>query len=251
MNVPGDVVGLLHRAFDRMQARMERLADPYTSGVVPPLNEPVSQQVHSLLGVSSPCNLCGSFSEVWSGIEARLPFATPNDGSPDLAETIWIVARHLRPTYVVETGVAQGISTAVCLSALEANGNGGRLWSIDLPPLRRKWHGTVAGAVPEELRMRWTYMRGSSRRLLPALTATLPSIDLFVHDGMHTYNNMMREFRNAWPAVARGGGCVVADDVYGNPAFLEFAASTTDHWRVISGVGVAMTSSLLGRLSEV
>ena len=68
---------------------------------------------------------------------------------------------------------------------MEHNGYG-TLWSIDLPDLRLAWQGGLSLAVPAELRTRWTYVRGSSRRLLPAVLADLGQIQLFLHDGLHT-----------------------------------------------------------------
>ncbi len=45
---------------------------------------------------------------------------------------------------------------------------------------------------------------------------------MFVHDSLHTYGNMKWESRSVWPFL-RAGGVLVADNVDGNPAFLEFA----------------------------
>jgi hypothetical protein len=83
------------------------------------------------------------------------------------------------------------------LEAMERNGHGA-LWSIDLPDLQLAWQERVWLAVPAALRVRWTYLRGESRRLLPRVLDDLGKIELFLHDGLHTYRNMMFEFELAW-----------------------------------------------------
>lgn len=48
-------------------------------------------------------------------------------------ETLYTIIRIRKPDIVVETGVAQGVSSTFILQALEDNGRG-QLYSIDLPP---------------------------------------------------------------------------------------------------------------------
>jgi hypothetical protein len=50
------------------------------------------------------------------------------------AHSIYAVVRILKPRAMVETGVANGKSSALILRALERNGSG-RLYSVDLPTL--------------------------------------------------------------------------------------------------------------------
>src|SRR5207249_1901031 len=83
--------------------------------------------------------------------------------------------------------------------ALEHNG-AGHLWSIDLPPFVRGDSQETAVAVPARLYERWTFLRGSSRQLLPSLLADLGRVDVFVHDSMHTSRNMRFELEQMWPA---------------------------------------------------
>jgi predicted O-methyltransferase YrrM len=151
-----------------------------------------------------------------------------NDGEPELVRAIWCLVRHLRPTNVVETGVARGISSRFILEALERNGVG-RLWSIDQPPpLDPELHEQVGAAVNNRCRRRWSYIRGSSRRRLPGLLASLGSIDLFLHDSIHTEYNTRFELERAW-SVLSPGGVVVADDIDLNSGFHSFARAYSDH----------------------
>lgn len=59
--------------------------------------------------------------------------------------------------------------------------------------------------------------------LLPQVLATLKSVDMFIHDSLHSYEHMMFEFRAAWPYV-RKGGILFSDDVDYNNAFADFTA---------------------------
>jgi predicted O-methyltransferase YrrM len=148
-----------------------------------------------------------------------------------LARTAWAIVRHLRPQRVVETGVARGVTTSVLLQAMERNGYGA-LWSIDLPDLRLAWRGQVSAAVLPESRARWTYVRGSSRRFLPAVLADLGRIQLFLHDGLHTHGNMLFEFGAAWRHLAPGG-LILADDIDSNGAFGHFGSWTASPLRLV------------------
>jgi predicted O-methyltransferase YrrM len=147
------------------------------------------------------------------------------------ARCCYLACRLLEPAVVVETGVAYGVSSAFVLKALEENGRG-TLHSVDLPPLRRDADRFWGIAVPEALRGRWKLHRGSSRRVLPELLAGSGDVDLFVHDSLHTYRNMRREFEKIWPRL-RTGGVILADDVERNRAFGGLQQKSPALWRVV------------------
>jgi predicted O-methyltransferase YrrM len=148
-----------------------------------------------------------------------------------LARCCYLMCRLLEPTVVVETGVAYGVSSAFILRALEENGRG-VLHSVDLPPLRREYERFWGVAVDRGLEGRWKLHRGSSVRVLPQLLKELETVDLFVHDSLHTYRNMRREFEAVWPRL-RAGGALIADDVERNRAFGELRQKNPALWRVV------------------
>jgi hypothetical protein len=196
------------------------------------------QRLHGLLGVPWPCQAVAEFWTLWpkvigsleaKGLRAGVGFFNGcNDGEPELVRAVWCLTRHLRPAKVVETGVARGVTSRVVLEALERNG-AGHLWSIDLPPpLDPELHAQIGAAVDERCRRRWSYIRGSSRRSLPALLASLGQIDLFIHDSIHTEYNTRFELDHAWSAL-RSGGVAVADDIDLNWAFRSFTETLPDH----------------------
>jgi predicted O-methyltransferase YrrM len=183
------------------------------------------RRLHDELGVRLPCDAEEKFSALRNELAATLPPSkdsrgVQHDGDVVLAEIAWCLCSHLRPQKVVETGVARGITSRFILEALESN-SAGRLWSIDLPPLRDPWWSQVGAAVPPAVRGRWTYRRGSTRRLLNPLLGQLNSIDVFIHDSLHTRRNMLFELREAWKVLSPGGA-VLVDDVNMNGAFRLF-----------------------------
>ncbi len=163
-----------------------------------------------------------------------------------MARLCYLACRLTSPEIVVETGVAYGVSSAFILRAMEENGRG-TLYSVDLPPLRRKYERFWGIAVPDGLRGRWRLHRGPSARVLPRLLRQTPTVDLFVHDSLHTHRNMRREFDAVWPHL-RNGALLLADDVERNRAFGELRQKDPALWRVIEDREV---TPLQGKASPV
>jgi hypothetical protein len=140
-------------------------------------------------------------------------FARPAD--------LYVVCRSIRPSVVLETGVASGLSSAYILQAL-ADNSFGRLYSIDLPDadteellgvvLTRLPEGRKSGwVVPEGLRARWDLRIGRSMDLLPPLLDEVGAVQVFLHDSEHSFENMTFEFDHVWPKLGKGG-FVLSDD---------------------------------------
>jgi hypothetical protein len=199
------------------------------------------QRLHESLGVAWPCTVASEFWSLWPQVIREMEakgirpgpesFQWWNDGDAGLVRAIWCLIRHIRPKKVVETGVAHGVTSRCILEALERNGEG-HLWSIDLPPIDRFWRMQVGAAVGDRFADRWTYVKGSSRRRLPELLASLGEIDLFVHDSLHSERNVRFELDRAWAAL-RAGGAAVVDDVDSNWGFRSFTQSFTDQQSLI------------------
>jgi hypothetical protein len=151
---------------------------------------------------------------------------------------LYAVLRTVRPRIAVETGVANGFSTAFSLLALQANGEG-ELHSVDLPrEVGREYEpgsfyegegraGIPTGSepgwlIPPELKERWTLILGRSQEELPPLLERLGEIDSFMHDSEHSFDCMWFEYHQAWPAL-RPGGVLFSDDVNSTEAFHRFA----------------------------
>lgn len=140
-----------------------------------------------------------------------------------LAGVLYAIVLSSSPEIVIETGVASGVSSAHILLALEDNGKG-QLFSIDLPTER--WplpKGKQPGwLIPEELRHRWTLRLGRSSEILPDALQQFKSVDIFLHDSEHSYENMEWEYQVVWPYLKKRG-LLLSHDINANKAFLEFS----------------------------
>jgi predicted O-methyltransferase YrrM len=162
------------------------------------------------------------------------------------ARLCYLACRLTSPEIVVETGVAYGVSSAFMLRAMQENGHG-TLFSVDLPPLRRRYERFWGIAVPGELRDRWRLHRGTSASVLPWLFEENPAVDLFVHDSLHTRRNMRHEFDAVWPHL-REGALLLADDVERNRAFGDLRQKDPTLWRVVED---RETSPLQGNAAPI
>ena len=179
----------------------------------------------------------------------------------------WITNGGEADIYVViaQTDKSKGArgSTAFILNALEKNGFGA-LYSIDLPgydaifyPKIGKHYDIhipegfeIGWMVPLWLRKHWNLMLGDARQELPKLLMTLHSIDMFLHDSLHTYEHMMFKYSQAWRHL-RNGGILMSDYVneYWSLAFIDFCKERKIPYTVIEGrLGIAkkMKTGILG-----
>lgn len=164
-------------------------------------------------------------------------------------EGIYILTRILKPTYVIETGVGAGVSSAYILMALETNGKG-ELFSVDLPNYELNYfpqlglkpvtiipEGKDVGfAVPTWLKHRWHLKLGNSREILPELLNELKLIDIFLHDSEHTYDHMLFEYNLVWNYL-KSNGLLLSDDVFWNNAFEDFARKVKSQQFIIYFAG--------------
>ena len=150
---------------------------------------------------------------------------------------IYIIVRHVKPEIVVETGVGPGGTTSFILKALEDNQKG-ELLSIDLPgyddlvyPYIGKCGNLhipkgleVGWLVPPWLKHRHKLIIGNSKEKLPELLSNLgTSVDIFMHDSLHTDEHILFELNTVLPHMTNNG-IMLCDDVndYWSFAFVEF-----------------------------
>ena len=156
------------------------------------------------------------------------------------AELIYAVVRHRQPDIVVETGVCNGLSSAIILKAMATN-NHGRLHSIDLPEFtdpklnsEEFWEGKAGAAIPagkrpgwlveDQYAGRWKLTLGRSQDVLQPLLDDIGPIDIFIHDSEHSFANQILEFNAGFRAL-KSGGVLIATDINWTSAFSEFHAS--------------------------
>jgi len=131
---------------------------------------------------------------------------------------LYLIVRITKPTYVVETGVGGGYASAHILEAMRLN-NHGHLYSIDY---WRTYNPTYyalqpqlpcGGLVPQHLRDRWILSLGGSETELPKLLLKLGSIDIFIHDSLHTKECTLYEYESTWNYI-KEGGLLISHDIW-------------------------------------
>jgi predicted O-methyltransferase YrrM len=174
-------------------------------------------------------------------------------GWPSVKEiTLHTLVRRFRPRRVIETGVAQGISSMFLLDALAQNGEG-QLISIDLPNFNPEGFDNQDGTrartfvkeqlgvgwlVPERLRANWTLILKPAQEALLELDAP---VDLFYHDSLHTYAHMRFEYDWAWRHLGPGG-LLASDDIRWNRAFPDFVRDHRGELRVLLSHGLGLVA---------
>jgi predicted O-methyltransferase YrrM len=210
-NPPSYETVLWERALDDLGTRFGNVAEI--------LDEPALREVEE------------STRRLLADIRREDPYVPRWAADSVMARLCYLACRLIEPQVAIETGVAYGVSSAYILTALRENGKG-TLHSVDLPPLRRNAERFWGIAVPDDLTGRWSLHRGPSARVLPRLLGETPTVDLFVHDSLHTHKNMSREFDTIWPHL-RPGALLLADDIERNRAFQDLQHKTPTLWRAI------------------
>lgn len=131
----------------------------------------------------------------------------------------YAVTRLLRPQIVVETGVHDGLGSAVLLRALERNrseGAPGTLVSFDV-------RSDVGWLVPERLRTNWELVIGDSVAVMRD-SFDPGSVGLFIHDSLHTYEHEQAELSAVIDAMQHPGA-LISDNAHATTALKDFCAS--------------------------
>lgn len=149
----------------------------------------------------------------------------------------YAAVRAIAPDCIVETGIANGVSSSYLLLALQKNERG-RLHSIGLADTAFLPPGKDPGwLVPHWLRAAWQVHLGDTREILPRLLTQLGQIGIFIHDSLHTYGHMMWEFETAYRHLV-SGGILISDDALWNNSFYDFARTAgTPGAQILHGVG--------------
>ena len=178
----------------------------------------------------------------------RATLASPDlhhaDASPRYGRRIgwYVLARLLRPRFVVETGVDKGLGACVLAAALlrnAAEGAPGRYLGIDRNP-QAGW--LFAGPWSSVGRV----VHGDSLEEL----ARLECIDFLLHDSDHAPDYEAREYEVALPRLS-DGGIVLSDNAHASDAlwgfasrtkrrYLYFAEEPRAHWYRGGGIGLAL-----------
>jgi hypothetical protein len=149
---------------------------------------------------------------------------------------IYVLIRHHKPEYVLETGVYYGGNTVFALRALDRN-DYGTLISIDYPDSKIRAndesgsrHKLVGDTelydselkpgfiVPALLKKRWELIEGDSLVEIPRLSQRF---DFYLHDSDHSMSFLSKELEVAWPRLTERA-LVLVDDIDWSNAFFAF-----------------------------
>ena len=130
----------------------------------------------------------------------------------------YAIARILKPSLIVETGIHDGLGSALLLRAIERNeaeGSPGRLISVDINP-QSGW------LVDERLRTHWTPVFGSTFDVLEGAVDG-SEVGMIIHDSQHTYECERFEFATAL-AHAAPSVALVSDNAHTTSALRDVCA---------------------------
>ena len=157
----------------------------------------------------------------------------------------YAIARVVKPSVIVETGIHDGLGSVLLLRALDRNaeaGTPGRLISIDINP-QSGW------LVADRLRANWQPVFGSTFDVLEDAVRGL-EVGMIVHDSQHTYECELFEFStavaNAAPTLA-----LVSDNAHATSslrdvcddlgiAYRFFREQPTGHFYPGAGIGLGV-----------
>lgn len=130
----------------------------------------------------------------------------------DTYKYLYGLIREINPNVIVETGVQNGCSTEIILSALYNNHNG-KLISFDIGNEQgessdRTWDGKPGELVRKELQSPWTLILGDSKVTIPKFLKKQSKtfkIDIFHHDSDHSTEHIEQEFEHVLPYMKKGG----------------------------------------------
>ncbi len=137
------------------------------------------------------------------------------DSNPGTLELLRLLIKEVRPSIVIETGVANGASTRKILSSLiEFDLLDSKLFSLDIDP---------RVATPELVSSpQFNFVLVDSPKSFLTAMKEIEVVDLFYHDSDHSYVNQMLEYSTAWQMLNSDKGILVSDDINWSNAFLDF-----------------------------
>ena len=127
---------------------------------------------------------------------------------------LYSLIRSKKPKVIVETGVANGVSSFIILSAIDSNQTG-NLVSFDIQE-------NVGNLIPENLKKNWKLevIMPDKKSLIDA-AKEIGNIDLFIHDSDHSYSWQLFEYKLFWEKLTQNG-ILVSDDIDDSFAFYDF-----------------------------
>lgn len=145
---------------------------------------------------------------------------------------LYFIIRLLKPSVVVETGVASGFSTYAILDALDKNQKG-HLYSSDFPYFRLPNPTQYIGiVVPKYLKSRWSLYTKGDHSNLKMISKKVVDIDVFHYDSDKSYNGRYSAL-TALRDHLSSKSWIIIDDIQDNSFFHDLVSKKPcENWRV-------------------
>ena len=135
-----------------------------------------------------------------------------------LFSLLYVLVKSKKPQFLVETGVANGISTNAIMSALDEGNSLGSLSSFDvLPETKDAYTG----------KGKWSFQLLDKKRTHKKLSMAAensPLVDIWLHDSNHGYRWQKFEYLLALSKL-KEDGVLISDDIDASPAWGELSKS--------------------------
>jgi predicted O-methyltransferase YrrM len=129
---------------------------------------------------------------------------------------LYSLIRSNESKFVVETGVANGITTNAIMNALQQSGKNGELHSFDvLPETRNAYSGSG----------NWNFHllpTKNTARKIKGIVSKFSKVDIWVHDSDHGYRWQKFEYLLALASLS-DNGILISDDIDSSSAWGELA----------------------------
>jgi hypothetical protein len=133
-----------------------------------------------------------------------------------LVSLLYVITKSKKLEVIIETGVANGLTTNAIMHALTISNSSCALHSFDVLPETKKAY-TGEG--------NWNFHllnRKKAHKQIVKTVMQLPKVDLWVHDSNHGYRWQKFEYQLAFSRLKKGG-ILISDDIDASPAWGELA----------------------------
>ena len=161
---------------------------------------------------------------------------------------LYYVTRYLKPSVILETGVAAGFSSYAFLAALQQNHHG-KLYSSDFPYFRLPNPEKYVGVVVEEaLKENWSLYLDGDEANLPQILAVVNTVDIFHYDSDKSYSGRDFALSLVSPYLSPKA-LIIMDDIQDNSYFYDYIERTNPaEWYVFDFKGKYV--GVIGRLKN-
>lgn len=177
------------------------------------------------------------YKDVFDEAEARVKASGVSMGGAASLSLIHSLCHYLKPSVVLETGVAFGWSSLSVLCAIPFDAI---LYSGDLAYPRRDAEDCVGHAVPEHLRENWRLYKIPDRDFLPKMKSRGIRCQIAHYDSDKSYAGRLYGYQAMWDLLD-SGGLLISDDIDRNRAMKDFADSRECELVVVDEPGGRLT----------